>query len=351
MTSTSSPQEQPLRLRRGAEMHFLGKHAQNGPRPRIAPLPVADHLALVDDCHVEMPLHIQLFRRSRHMGIPVPHILLLAGGEAAIHAVIQQRLLRLQRQQTKGRKVYASVRPNEPLKARIGLARVRPADVHHEMPLQGAGLRVFVLGVQGHQQFQTAADGPRHIEHRIEVVQRMVQKLLHREFLHAQQLSGLRLRLGQGKILQRPICRSQQGRGIVFLQSCLRFLRRSAQPEPRRSETLQLGRRGRAALALMLLQREEMPQIAGGLPVPQTLLRVMAHHSQNAVMIVPRQHLRVGIRVRRDRPALPQERERRMEHRPHLSLLLYLRSRVRLPDMPEPRLKIRQVFRAQHIIL
>ena len=99
--------EQMLGLRGGAEMDLRGLHAQNGPRPGVAPVGVGDHLALVDDGHVIAGFQIQLFGRGGDVGVLLPAVLLLAGGEAAIHACVQQCLLGLQGEQAQGGQVDA----------------------------------------------------------------------------------------------------------------------------------------------------------------------------------------------------------------------------------------------------
>ena len=93
------PDEKLSRLRSGAQMHLRGQNAQYRPRPGKTAFPVGDHLALVDDGHIVTRADVQLLGRGGDMGVALAHVLLLAGGQRALHAHIQKRLLRLQRQQ------------------------------------------------------------------------------------------------------------------------------------------------------------------------------------------------------------------------------------------------------------
>ena len=90
--------QQILRFGCGAQMDLRRQYAQNGAGPGVTPLPVRDHLTLVDDRCLKTALQIQLFRRGGHVGILLPAVFLLAGGKAAIHAGVEQRLLSLQGQ-------------------------------------------------------------------------------------------------------------------------------------------------------------------------------------------------------------------------------------------------------------
>ena len=81
--------EEVLGLRGGAQVDFRCLNTQNGPGPGIAPLAVGDHLALVDDRHVVDLLQVQLFGGGGHVGVLLPAVLLLAGGEGAVHPGFQ----------------------------------------------------------------------------------------------------------------------------------------------------------------------------------------------------------------------------------------------------------------------
>ena len=99
-----------------------------------------------------MLVQVQLFCRGGHVGVALLPVFLLAGGQRAGNAGIQQQLLCLQRQQPQRRQIYAGARGLQRLKAGIGLAGVGAADVQDKVPLHGPCLGIFVLGVERHQQ-------------------------------------------------------------------------------------------------------------------------------------------------------------------------------------------------------
>ena len=77
-------QEDIFRLRRGAEMNFRCLHAQNGACPRVAALAVGYHLALVNHRDFVTLFQVQLFGGGGNVGVVVPVVLLLPGGQAAV---------------------------------------------------------------------------------------------------------------------------------------------------------------------------------------------------------------------------------------------------------------------------
>ena len=117
-------QQQVLGLRGGAQVDLRGQDPQDGPGPSVTPLAVGDHLALVDDRHVVGGFQLQFFRCGGHMGVLLPAVLLLAGGQAAVDPRVQQNLLGLQGQQAQGGQIHAGGGLLEPLKAGVGLAGV-----------------------------------------------------------------------------------------------------------------------------------------------------------------------------------------------------------------------------------
>ena len=128
-------------------MDLGGKDSQDRPGPRVAPLRILYHLALVYHRDVVAGLEIQLFRRRRDVGVPLPHVLLLSGGEAAVDPAVEKCLLGLHRKEPEGREIYPRLRPFQPFEALKGLPGVGPADVKDEMTLHGPGLGVLVLGI------------------------------------------------------------------------------------------------------------------------------------------------------------------------------------------------------------
>ena len=207
-------QKQVLGLRSGAEVDLRGQNAQDGPGPGVAPLRVGDHLALVNHRHVIAPPQLQLFRRGGYVGVLLPQVLLLAGGEAAVHPGVQKRLLGLQGQKAQRRQVHPRLRPHQPLKAGVGLSGIGAPQVKDEMAAQAAGLRVFVLGVQGDQKRQAGADGLGNVPDRPDGAQPLPQQLLCREILRPQQLAKVRLRLGGGELCGGLRRRGTQDLGI-----------------------------------------------------------------------------------------------------------------------------------------
>ena len=254
-------------LRRGAEVHLRRQHAENRPGPRVTPLPVCDHLAFVDNGRVIARPEVQLLCRGGDMGIPFAPVLLLAGGQAAINARVQQRLLRFQRQQAERREIHAGRHAFEPLEARIGLSRIRAAEVQDKVPLHGTRLRVLILRVQRQQQLQAGTDRLRHIPNRPDRAQPVAQQQLGREALRVQQTLRLRLRLRVGEIPQRLLRRRAEHIGIA-LQNVLRQPGRRVfrQIEPRAQKAAENFRQPFAVAAL--LQRKELVEPAGGLRFP-----------------------------------------------------------------------------------
>ena len=111
-----------LRLRRGAQVDFGREDAEYRPRPGVAALGVGYHLALVYDRAVEAALERELFGRGGEVRVALADVLLLAGGEAAIDAGVEQRLLRLEGQEPERGEVDARARAHEPLEGVVGLA-------------------------------------------------------------------------------------------------------------------------------------------------------------------------------------------------------------------------------------
>lgn len=144
-------QEKVLGLRGGAEVDLRRQDPQNGPGPGIAPLPVGDHLTLVDHSHLVGLFQVQLFCGGGHVGVSRPAVLLLTGGEAAVDAGIQQNLLGFQGQQAQRGQIHPGAGLLKALKPGVGFAGVGAAQVKNEVAVHGPGLRVLVLGVQGHE--------------------------------------------------------------------------------------------------------------------------------------------------------------------------------------------------------
>ena len=112
---------------------------------------------------------VQLLRRGGHVGILLPQILLLSGGEAAGHAGLQESLLGLQGQKAQGGQIDPRGGAHEPLEAGVGLAGVGAPQVEDEAAVHGTGLRVLILGVQGDEEGQVGADGPGHMAGNLEL--------------------------------------------------------------------------------------------------------------------------------------------------------------------------------------
>ena len=180
-------------------MHLRREHAEDRARPGKAALPVGDHLALVDHRHIVPRGEIELFRRGGDVGIPLAAVLFLAGRERTRNAEIEQPLLRFEREQTERSKIYARFGFAQPLKPGVGLAGVRPAGMENKMALHGARFRVLVLRVERHEQLQARADRARDIKDRIEIGERVLQKLLHGKGALFEKPVHVRLRLRGGK--------------------------------------------------------------------------------------------------------------------------------------------------------
>ena len=195
--------EQLFGLRGGAEVDFRGQYPQNGPGPGVPPLGVGNELALVNDGHIPMALQVQLFRCGGGVGVPLPDVLFLPGGQGALHPRVDQSLLGLQGQQAQGGQINPRLRPYEPLKARVGLSGVGAPQVEDKAAVHGPGLRVLVLGVQGNQQRQAGADGLGHVPHGPDRTQALLHQLGRGKALRPQKALQIRLRLGGGKVGRR----------------------------------------------------------------------------------------------------------------------------------------------------
>ena len=227
----------------------------------MAPRTVGNHLALVDDGHVIPGFQIQLFGCGGDVGVLLPAVLLLAGGEAAIHACVQQCLLGLQGQQTQGGQVAARPGLLEPLDARVGLARVRPAQVQDEVPGEGAGLRVLVLGVQGDEDVQALLDDLGDVPDGVDGPDGTGEQLLGGEVLPRQQTGQIGLRLGLGELVDGLLGRGVEDPGIAHPDVARQgrvFV--GAHPASGLDKVGQLAGQGQAVTAL--LQPQEAAQVA-----------------------------------------------------------------------------------------
>ena len=262
--------EKIARLGRGAEMHLRRENTENRARPCKAAFPVGDHLALIDHCHVVPRGEIELFRRGGDVGIPLAAVLFLAGRERARNAEIKQPLLRFEREQAERGKIYARPGFAQPLKPGVRLAGVRPADVKDKAAMHGARLRVLVLRIERNEQLQARSDRARDIKDRIEVGERMQQKLLHRKGSLFKKSFHVCLRLRGGKGGNIPRADRKQGRGIA--RGELPGERRGRiRAEPRRSGHEPAERRAERFGAAAGLEMQKMLDIADALPRPQPL--------------------------------------------------------------------------------
>ena len=311
--------EQVLGLRGGAQVDLRGQHSQDGPGPGVPPLGVGDHLALVDDRHVIAPLQGQLLRRGGHVGVPLPEVLLLPGGQAAVHPGVQQGLLGLQGQQPQGGQIDPRPGPDEPLESGVGLARVGAPQVEDKAAAHGPGLRVLVLGVQGDEQGQAGADGLWHIPHRPDGPQPLQQQLPGRKALRLEKTLHVGLRLLIREVCQRLPGGSPQHIGIAGVDlPGERVVRVLPQPAPRLEEVLQ--NLGQAPAVAPLLQGQKLPQPGrrlGGAHSPP--LRPGGKPVQDSPVVVLRQPPGCpAVRLRR-LPGPPQRPADRL-HIPGLAL-------------------------------
>ena len=134
------------------------------------------------------------------MGVLLPAVLLLAGGEGAVHPGFQQNFLGLQGQEPQGSQVDPRGGGLEPLEPGISLAGVGAPDVEDEPAGHGTGLGVLILRVQGHEDFQAGADGPGDKDHGIQVAQGPGEELLFGKVLHGQQGVEVSFGLGGGEV-------------------------------------------------------------------------------------------------------------------------------------------------------
>ena len=192
-----------LGLGRGAEVHLRGEDAEDGPRPGVAALRVAYHLALVYDGDVPAAVHRQLLRRGGEMRVAPADVLLLARAQRTVDAAVQQRLLRLEREQAQRGEVHAAFGAYEPPEAGVGLAGVRPAQVQNEAAAHGARVGILVLGIERNEQREACAYGLRHIPDRPDRAQPLGGKLRVREARRGQEGVQIRLRLPRGELLER----------------------------------------------------------------------------------------------------------------------------------------------------
>ena len=204
------------------------------------------------------------------MGVPLAAVLFLAGRERARNAEIKQPLLRFKRQQTERSKIYARFGFAQPLKPGVGLAGVRPAGMENKMALHGARFRVLVLRVERHEQLQARADRARDIKDRIEIGERVLQKLLHRKSALFEKPFHVRLRLRGSKRSNVARTDRKPHRGIARgelpgeRRSCVRAepWRGGHEPAERCAERL---------FPAAILQMQKVLDIADALSWPQPL--------------------------------------------------------------------------------
>ena len=299
--------EKIARLGRGAEMHLRREHAEDRARPGKAALPVGDHLALVDHRHVVPRGEIELFRRGRDVGIPLAAVLLLAGRERARNAKIKQPLLRFKREQTERGEIYARFGFAQPLKPGVGLAGVRPAGMENEVTLHGARFRVLVLRVERHEQLQARTDRARDIKDRIEIGERVLQKLLHGKGALFEKPVHVRLRLRGGKRSNVPRADRKQHRGIARRElpgerrSCVRAKpqRGGHEPAERCAERL---------FPAAILQMQKVLDIADALSRPQPLgKRDRRDLAEDRFMVARRKSRFLALRQRGGVPGVLQK--------------------------------------------
>ena len=303
------------RLGRGAEMHLRREHAEDRARPGKAALPVGDHLALVDHRHIVPRGEIELFRRGGDVGIPLAAVLFLAGRERARNAEIKQPLLRFKRQQTERSKIYARFGFAQPLKPGVGLAGIRPAGMENKMALHGARFRVLVLRVECHEQLQARADRARDIKDRIEIGERVLQKLLHGKGALFEKPIHVRLRLRGSKRSNVARTDRKQHRGIARgelpgeRRSCVRAepWRGGHEPAERCAERLGAGAG---------LQMEKVLDIADALSRPQPLGKSDRRDlAEDRFMVARRERRFTAFRQRGGIPCAFQKLRRCIERR------------------------------------
>ena len=251
--------EQMLCFRCGTQMDLRGQNAQNRPSPGVAPLLVGNHLALVNHRRFVAPFQVQLFCGSGYVGVLLPHVLLLAGGQGTGHPTVQKGLLGLQGQQAKGGKVNPCFSPPQPLKADIGFSRVGAPQVEDKVPVHRPGFWILVLGVQGDQQGQTGTDRLRDIPHRPHHAQSLAEQKLQGKALGPQQPLQIRFGLGGGKVRDRLPGGGEEYPGIVE-PDLLRHWMIVVLPHPGPRPKKILQNNGQLLAAAVLLQSQEFAE-------------------------------------------------------------------------------------------
>ena len=117
------------------------------------------------------------------MGVRFPPVLLLAGRQAALHSRVEKSLLSLEGEQTERSEIYARFRPDKALKAGVGLAGVRSAEMNYEAARHGSGGGIFVLRVKSKEKREARSDRAGHVPYGVDSVDSAREKLSGGEVL------------------------------------------------------------------------------------------------------------------------------------------------------------------------
>ena len=131
-------------------MDLLRAQAQDCRGPGAAPIPVRDHLALVDHRHIVAGLQVRhLYRRRLYPAERHPD-LLLACHQRAGHIVQIQRLKLFRGQQPQRPEINAPLRPVQALDTLVGLPGVGRPQMQHKTPVHLPGQGIQIPVVLGH---------------------------------------------------------------------------------------------------------------------------------------------------------------------------------------------------------
>ena len=126
-------------------------------------------------------MRVKFFHRGCNVCCPRSNILLLAGQHTAIHAAFQHGLLHLERQQAQRRQINTTLGLCQTVQALVCLARIGSADMNDKPALHHTRFGILVLGIDRDEVGQLAANHGRDKVDQINLVQRAVHELTHRE--------------------------------------------------------------------------------------------------------------------------------------------------------------------------
>ena len=141
-------------------MDFICAQAEDGICPCAAAVPVGNHLSLIDDRHVIVPVQIRHFHcRGLHI-TPLYPDLLLAGDQGTGHAGQIEIFKLLCRQETQRAQIDSAPGTVQPHDAFVRLSGIGRPQMQHKTPVHLPGQGIQIPVVLGHRVQERPAKRP-----------------------------------------------------------------------------------------------------------------------------------------------------------------------------------------------